>query len=227
MVTIIRHENTLSYGGIVVAYRDKNRSIWYTQKAHARRRRIPFLLTFEEWWDIWQQSGHWEERGRKMGQYVMSRPNDKGAYEIGNVRIITTEQNLREANTGNQHRLGVPHTMETKIMMSQNSRGHKKAMTTRQQMSVSLIGNTRNLGRKHSKQARNNMCAARARNRKSTKKAPLPNLEQLYKTHTLNELTLHFGVCRGTVVRRLKQSGLSMTELLEHDIKLFGSQRGV
>ena len=74
---------------------------YIVQKAGAKRRGVPFLLTFEEWWDIWQQSGKWEQRGRYRGQYVMSRYADKGSYEVGNVFIQTVEHNVREAQIGN------------------------------------------------------------------------------------------------------------------------------
>jgi hypothetical protein len=63
-------------------------------KATAKRRNIPFLLTFEQWWDIWQQSGHWLDRGKGHGKYVMSRIGDLGSYEIGNVFIQSSVQNL-------------------------------------------------------------------------------------------------------------------------------------
>ena len=64
------------------------------QKSKAKHRGIDFLFTFEEWWDIWQKSGHWHERGLKCGQYVMARKGDVGPYSTGNVVIITTSENL-------------------------------------------------------------------------------------------------------------------------------------
>lgn len=54
-------------------------------------------LTFEEWFDIWWTSGYWFKRGRGVGTYCMSRYNDLGDYEIGNVFIQTNEQNTRDA----------------------------------------------------------------------------------------------------------------------------------
>ncbi len=82
----------------------KNTSIAETryndQKRRARARSIEFTLSFDEWYDIWQKSGHWEERGRKKGQYVMSRVGDTGAYAIGNVFIQTHSQNMSDAQTG-------------------------------------------------------------------------------------------------------------------------------
>jgi hypothetical protein len=65
-------------------------------KNRSRRRDIPFLLTFDEWWTIWQESGHWHERGAYRGQYQMARFGDKGPYAVGNVRIVTREENVAE-----------------------------------------------------------------------------------------------------------------------------------
>lgn len=65
-------------------------------KHMARKRGIEFKLTFEEWFKIWTDSDHLHERGTKRGQYVMARNGDQGAYEVGNVRIVTTTENVRE-----------------------------------------------------------------------------------------------------------------------------------
>lgn len=72
------------------------RSRYWDHVGNARKVGTPFLLTFEEWWRIWQDSGHWTERGRRRGQYVMSRPGDQGAYEVGNVVIRRAEENVAE-----------------------------------------------------------------------------------------------------------------------------------
>lgn len=69
-------------------------------KSKAKSRGIEFNLTYDEWWDIWQKSGKWEERGARKGQYVMSRYNDMGAYRVGNVFIQPHEDNRREAMLG-------------------------------------------------------------------------------------------------------------------------------
>ena len=70
------------------------------QKAHAKQRGIEFLLTFEQWLELWTKSGHLNERGRGAGAYNMCRIADQGPYAIGNVFIGTTEQNSREGNLG-------------------------------------------------------------------------------------------------------------------------------
>jgi hypothetical protein len=70
------------------------------QKWEAKRRKIPFLLTWDEWITIWLASGHLFERGPHSNEYVMARFGDKGPYAVGNVKIITAAQNLSEGNKG-------------------------------------------------------------------------------------------------------------------------------
>jgi hypothetical protein len=65
------------------------------QKRHAKERGIPFLLTFEQWWELWEP--YWEQRGRSNASALcMARFNDQGAYEIGNVEIKSLSANTRE-----------------------------------------------------------------------------------------------------------------------------------
>ena len=73
------------------------KSKYSVHKAGAKARQIDFLLTFDEWWDIWQKSGHWDERGRRTGEYVMSRIGDIGPYAIGNVFIQLSSQNVKDS----------------------------------------------------------------------------------------------------------------------------------
>ena len=61
---------------------------------------IQFRLTFEEWVTIWYNSGHWRDMGCKTGQYCMSRYNDIGHYEVGNVEIILTIENVVQGIKG-------------------------------------------------------------------------------------------------------------------------------
>lgn len=65
------------------------------QEANAGRRGIPWRFNFASWWDVWERSGKWSERGRGTG-YVMSRPGDEGPYEPGNVRIVPGSENNSE-----------------------------------------------------------------------------------------------------------------------------------
>jgi hypothetical protein len=63
------------------------------QRYRAAKRGIAWNLTLADWWSIWDQSGHWHERG--LGRsYMMCRVGDNGAYEVGNVYIGPGAENL-------------------------------------------------------------------------------------------------------------------------------------
>lgn len=109
------------------------------QKDNAKRRGIPFLLTFEQWLQIWKDSGHLDQRGRKRDEYCMARYGDIGAYEVGNVHIILSSQNMSETvpyirteewkqdlsnrMKGKQYFLGQKHSEETRQKISESNKG--------------------------------------------------------------------------------------------------------
>ena len=106
-------------------FKNKAYEQFYSQRASAIRRvdcqgnAIRFNLTFDEWLKIWKDSGHWEQRGVYKGQYCMSRYNDLGNYEIGNVFIQPIQQNTKDALSlgifGNKN---IPHNTNTKKKIS-------------------------------------------------------------------------------------------------------------
>lgn len=61
-------------------------------------RNLEWCLTFDEWLNIWIESGHYYERGIKKGQYVMSRNNDIGSYSKENVFIQLSSDNIKQAH---------------------------------------------------------------------------------------------------------------------------------
>jgi transposase len=69
---------------------------WRFQKRSARYRGIHWDLNLKQWWDIWQKSGHWHERGRGKDLYCMARVSDEGGYAYGNVYITTLRENGQE-----------------------------------------------------------------------------------------------------------------------------------
>lgn len=79
------------------------------QKRSAHYRGIEWQFNFASWWQVWQESGRWDERGR--GQYVMARPGDTGPYAPHNVEIITNSQNSSDAR--NNHRASNIHALGT------------------------------------------------------------------------------------------------------------------
>jgi hypothetical protein len=70
------------------------------QKRKAKRRNIPWLLSFDDWWNIWQSSGKWELRGNTGESYCMCRKGDAGPYSVENVRIDTMSNNSKENYEG-------------------------------------------------------------------------------------------------------------------------------
>jgi len=73
----------------------------YTQhKSNAKQRGLEMRMTFDEWKDVWVQSGLWDHRGVGADKYCMCRHNDEGHYEVDNVFIATNSNNLRDGNTG-------------------------------------------------------------------------------------------------------------------------------
>src|SRR5260370_36342368 len=89
----------------------------------AERRGIPFELTFKQWLQIWQDSGHLRERGHRQGQYVMARifggrsykkGNGRGIAAVGNTHLVFREARAREACKRQSASLG-PHTNEHSV----------------------------------------------------------------------------------------------------------------
>lgn len=79
------------------------KKLYIAQKAAAKQRGIPFLLTFAEWQQIWSASGRLGDRGCERGQYCMARFGDQGGYEVGNVEIILTANNTTQGNIGSKN----------------------------------------------------------------------------------------------------------------------------
>lgn len=70
---------------------------WRRQRLNAGIRGIEWKLSFVEWCRIWDESGNWPRAGRGKGRYCMARFRDAGAYEVGNVKICTNEENASES----------------------------------------------------------------------------------------------------------------------------------
>lgn len=100
------------------------------QQRNAMDRGIPFLLTYEEWLQVWNDSGKLEQRGRGADKFCMCRVGDLGSYEVGNVFIGTGRENVRAGNLGKP----VPQEVRDKISKAHTgkpkewSRGDKNPM---------------------------------------------------------------------------------------------------
>lgn len=125
--------------------RDGSQTTWgmyYLHLRGAEHRGIRFTLTFDEWVAIWKASGHFHERGVWKGQYVMARFGDKGAYEVGNVKIVTNQQNIAEFN---QTKRGKPRSEEAKRRVMAG----KLAAAQRRQQEAERLKRESARGRRH------------------------------------------------------------------------------
>ena len=66
------------------------------QRKNAIDRGIGWSLTLIEWIELWELSGKYELRGRRLGEYVMGRFGDTGPYSLNNVEIITCTKNITD-----------------------------------------------------------------------------------------------------------------------------------
>jgi transposase len=66
-----------------------------SQRKNAQHRGIGWELSLWSWWKIWENSGHWDDRGRGHG-YGMCRHNDLGPYAADNVYIATGTENIQD-----------------------------------------------------------------------------------------------------------------------------------
>ena len=119
---------------------------YHQHRFNAKKRGIAFLLTWEEWLQIWTESGHFHERGCRKGQYVMARFGDKGPYAVGNVKIVPVEQNSSEGNLGKI----VP--LKTRLAISNARLGMKFSAETCARIGRASSGHKRCVGRKYSKE---------------------------------------------------------------------------
>jgi len=70
---------------------------------NAMKRGVEWNISFKDWWDVWQQSGHWHERGNSAMDYCMGRVRDTGPYQAGNVYITTNTENCSKSLEWNPH----------------------------------------------------------------------------------------------------------------------------
>lgn len=107
---------------------------YYEHRGRSERRNIDFLFTFGEWISMWKDSGQWENRGTKKGQYCMSRVGDVGPYSVENCFIQLTSGNTADANKIRKV------TDKQKEKASTATKGKTKSFNTRMKMSIASLG---------------------------------------------------------------------------------------
>ncbi len=137
-----------------------SRAMYYDQRKISRKRNIEFDITFEDWFAWWEATGKFHLRGPYVGNYVMARFNDMGAYRLGNIKCITVTENQNEGNIGRIH-------SEEIRKKCAGFKGRKHTKETLKKMSLSQSGkNNPRYGKKHSEETKRKMSlSAKARKR--------------------------------------------------------------
>lgn len=73
--------------------KNPDKTKYNNHRYNAKQRNIDWQFTFESWMAWWQATGHYHERGRRIGQYVMARFGDVGPYSPANVFCCTSSHN--------------------------------------------------------------------------------------------------------------------------------------
>lgn len=98
----------------------KKYRVFIQQRNQAQWRDEGWTVTFEQWKNIWKQSGQWENRGRVRGTYCMTRRDWSLPWTVSNCIVITRTEHARmqglalaagwrsPAQKRNRQRLGLP-----------------------------------------------------------------------------------------------------------------------
>lgn len=69
-------------------------------KQNAKKRKIPWKLTFKQWKKIWIDSGHWEDKLAQADNdfitWSLDRSDPNGCYEPGNVEVMELTKNVEK-----------------------------------------------------------------------------------------------------------------------------------
>ena len=78
------------------------RRVFRSIKSSAKRRNIPFTLTFPQFMDFDAKTGYLAKRGRKHDSLSIDRISSSRGYEVGNIRAVTWIENCRRRIEGMQ-----------------------------------------------------------------------------------------------------------------------------
>jgi hypothetical protein len=67
-------------------------------KSQADYRGEPWLLTIQDWFDLWSDPEVWYRRGRKSDSVCMTRLNQTGPWDVVNTIIVTRKSQLADKN---------------------------------------------------------------------------------------------------------------------------------
>jgi hypothetical protein len=73
----------------------KKYRVFIQQRNQAQWRGEGWHISFEEWKQLWDESGQWELRGRVKGTWCMSRRDWNEPWTVDNTQVITREEHAR------------------------------------------------------------------------------------------------------------------------------------
>jgi predicted XRE-type DNA-binding protein len=74
----------------------KPKKAYDDHRRHAMDRGIGWQMPYEDWLEMWLESGKWSQRGKVKGKYQMCRYGDTGPYNSKNCYIGSVEQNQED-----------------------------------------------------------------------------------------------------------------------------------
>jgi hypothetical protein len=74
----------------------KKYRVFIQQKNQAQWREEPWQITFEEWKQLWDESGQWHNRGRERSCYCMTRRDVMEPWTKHNAVVISREEHSRK-----------------------------------------------------------------------------------------------------------------------------------
>lgn len=79
----------VKFGGDPTAIPMSAREAFRSQRCNAQRRGIQWTLSLVDWWEIWQASGKYKQRGKLHDQYVLTRHDFDRGFVPDNVCVTT------------------------------------------------------------------------------------------------------------------------------------------
>lgn len=72
---------------------------WLRKKAQAHFRGESWSLTIEQWFELWDKSDQWDNRGRHKDSSAMFMRDPKLGWHVDNVEIVNRSDRLKEIHT--------------------------------------------------------------------------------------------------------------------------------
>jgi hypothetical protein len=77
----------LEIKGMSIKARSEPILVYWRFSRYVKGRGIPFKITFDLWWQLWQESGKWSQRGASANCYCLARKSKDFGFVPDNVEI--------------------------------------------------------------------------------------------------------------------------------------------